>query len=83
MQNYTHNANGDVPLSIECVIFLISFEIRVHTCSFEKKDKTSNIILAGIACSKSKIEFLEQSMKYVQSQEERPQNNIIDVVLEP
>ena len=38
------------------------------------------IILARITCSKSTIQVLEQGMKYVQSQEERQQNNI---VLEP
>ena len=30
------------------------------------------MIPAGITCSKSTIEVLEQGMKYVQSQEERP-----------
>ena len=36
----------------------------------------------AITCSKTVIEVLEQGMKYVRSQEERPQSNIIDVVLE-
>ena len=31
-----------------------------------------SMISAGITCSKSAIEVLEQGMKYVQSQEERP-----------
>ena len=29
------------------------------------------------------MEVLEQGMQYVQSQEERSQNNIINVILEP
>ena len=41
------------------------------------------MIPTGITCLKSTIEILEQGMKYIQRQEERPQNNIIDVVLEP
>ena len=36
-----------------------------------------------MTCSKSTIAVLEQGVKYVQSQKERPQSNIIDVVLEP
>ena len=39
MQNYTDNANEDVPLAVQNVIFLISFEINVCTCSFGKKNK--------------------------------------------
>ena len=41
------------------------------------------IIPAGIIRSNSTIKVLQQGMKYVQSQEGRPQNNITDVVLEP
>ena len=40
MQNYTDNANGDVPLIVEMYVFLISFEIKVPICSFRKKKKT-------------------------------------------
>ena len=38
---------------------------------FWKEKQNFYIIPAGITCSKSTIELLEQSMKYVQSQEER------------
>ena len=44
---------------------------------FWKEKQNFYIIPAGIICSKSKIEVLEQSMKYVQSHKERSQNNII------
>ena len=64
-------------------MFLIYFEVKVRTCCCGKKKHNFCIIPAGVTCSKSTIEVLEQSMKYVQNQEERPQNNIIDVVLEP
>ena len=37
MQKYTDNANGDAPLTVENVIFLISFDIKVRTCYFGKK----------------------------------------------
>ena len=48
------------------MISLISIEIKVRTCSFGKKNKTSSyMISAGITCSKSTIEVLEQGMKYV------------------
>ena len=40
MQKCTHNPNGDVPSAGENVIFLISFEIKVRTCSFGKKKKS-------------------------------------------
>ena len=40
MQNYTDNTNGDVPLTVENMIFLISFEIKVCTCSFGKENKS-------------------------------------------
>ena len=80
MQNYTENAKGTSFNSRECVIFQIPFEIKVCTCYFEKKNFC--IIPAGIACSKSTIELVEQGMKYVQSEEERPQNNITEVTLE-
>ena len=40
------------------------------------------IIPASITCLLSTIEILELSLKYVQSQQERQQNDIIDVVLE-
>ena len=50
---------------------------------FWKEKENFYIIPAGTTCSKSKIEVLEQIMKYVQSEEERAENNIIDVVLEP
>ena len=36
-----------------------------------------------MTCSISAIAVVEQGVKYVRSQEERSQNNIIDVVLEP
>ena len=39
MQNCTDNANRDVPLVVENVLFLIYFEIKMRTCSFEKKWK--------------------------------------------
>ena len=45
--------------------------------------KVKLLFSAGIICSNSTIEVLKQGMKYVQSQEERPQNNIIDMILEP
>ena len=63
-------------------MFSISFEINGRTCSFKKKKENFSVIVAGITCSKSTIEKLEQGMKYVQSQEEKQQNNIIDVILE-
>ena len=50
---------------------------------FWKEKQNFYIIPAGTTCSKSKIEVLEQIMKYVQSEEEKAENNIIDVVLEP
>ena len=50
---------------------------------FWKEKRNFSIISTGITGSNSTIEVLEQGMKYVQSQEERPQNNIIDVILEP
>ena len=37
MQNYTDNAYGDVP-SRKDLISLISFEMKVRTCSFGKKE---------------------------------------------
>ena len=49
---------------------------------FWKEKQNFYIVPADITCSKSTIEVLEQGIKYVQSQEERPQSNIIDVVLE-
>ena len=33
--------------------------------------------------SRSTIEVLEEGMKHVQSQEERPQNKIIDAIVDP
>ena len=54
----------------------------MHIIFWEEKQNIC-IIPAGIICSKSTIKVLQQGMKYVQSQEERPQNNITDVVLEP
>ena len=46
MQKYTNNANGDAPLTVENVIFLISFDIKVRTCYFgEKKTKLINRFL--------------------------------------
>ena len=60
-------------------MFQIPFEIKVRTCYFEKKNFC--IIPADIACSKSTIELLEQGMKYVQSEEERPQSIIPEVTL--
>ena len=56
------------------MIFLISFEIKERTILYNP---------AGILCWKSSIKVPKQTMEYVQSQEERPQNNIIDAVLEP
>ena len=50
---------------------------------FWKEKRNFCVIPAGITFSKSTIEVLEQGMKYVQSLEERLQNNIIDVILEP
>ena len=41
MQNCTDNANGDMPLIVENVWYLISFEIKVGTCSFEKQKTKS------------------------------------------
>ena len=70
--------------SRERVIFLISFEIKVRTCSCEKKEKQNfYIIPTDITCSNSTIKVIEQGMKYVQSKKERPQNNIIELVLDP
>ena len=40
MQNYTDNADGDVPLTVKNAILVISSEVKVCTCSFEKKNKT-------------------------------------------
>ena len=48
---------------------------------FWKEKQNFYIIPAGITSSKSTIEALEQGMKYIQSQEERPLGNIIDVIL--
>ena len=43
MQKYTNNANGDAPLTVENVIFLISFDIKVRTCYFGKKKQSWSI----------------------------------------
>ena len=56
---------------------LISFPFQGAHMFFWKEKQNFYIIPAGITCSKSKIEVLEQSMKYVQSHKERSQNNII------
>ena len=64
-----------------CDIFNFLSDPGAHMF-FWKEKQNFYIIPAGITCSKSTIEVLEQGMKHVQSQEERPQNNIIDVVLE-
>ena len=40
MQNYTGNANGDVPLTAKMRDNFSFFEFKVGTCSFEKKNKT-------------------------------------------
>ena len=56
--------------SRECVIFLISFEIKVRTCYFMffwKEKQSFYIIPAAITCSKLTIKVPEQGMKYVQS----------------
>ena len=50
---------------------------------FWKEKQNFYLNPVGITCSKSTIEVLEEGMKYIQSQEERPQNNITDIVLEP
>ena len=50
---------------------------------FWKEKQNFSIIQAVISRSESTIEVLEQITKYVQSQEDRPQNNSIAVVLEP
>ena len=39
--NHTDNANGDVPLTAESAISLISSEIKLRTYFFGKKIKTS------------------------------------------
>ena len=38
MQNYTENADRDVPLTVENVWYFNFFEVKVHTCSFFIKD---------------------------------------------
>ena len=55
---------------MECMIILISFEIKV-LMFFWKEKRNFYIIPAGITCSKWTIEVEEQGMKYVQSQKER------------
>ena len=50
---------------------------------FWKEKQNFCIIPAGITCSKSTTEVLEQGIKYVQSQQERPHSNIIDIIPEP
>ena len=46
VQKYNDNANGDVPLTVVNVIFLISFGIKLRTCYFgEKKTKLINCFL--------------------------------------
>ena len=54
----------------------------MHMFFWKEKQKFC-IIPPGITGSTATIEVLEQGMKYVQSQEERPQKNIIEIVLQP
>ena len=75
MQKYSGNANGDVR-----DIFNFLWDQGVYMF-FWKERQNFCIIPAGVTCSKSTIEVLERGMKYVQSQEERPQNTITDIVL--
>ena len=71
---------GDVFLIIENAQYFQSPLISFNFLSFSR---CAHVLLerktipAGITCTKSKIEVLEQSMKYVQSHKERSQNNII------
>ena len=81
MQNYTENANEDVRLTVENAWYF-KFPLRLKYAHVILK-KNFCIIPADIACSKSTIELLEQGMKYVQSEEERPQSNITEVTREP
>ena len=64
-----------------CDIFNFLWDQGMHMF-FWKEKQNFYIVPADITCSKSTIEVLEQGITYVQSQEERPQSNIIDVVLE-
>ena len=65
-----------------CDIFHFVLDQGAHMFVWKQKQNFF-IIPHGITCSKSTIEILEQGIKYVQSQEEIPQSNMIDVVLEP
>ena len=51
----------------KCAIILISSEIKVRTSFFLKEKRNFCKIPAAITCSKSTIEVLEQSAKYVHS----------------
>ena len=42
MQNYTNNANGDMPLAIEMYDIFSFFEFKVRTCPSGKKIKATD-----------------------------------------
>ena len=64
-----------------CDIFNFPQDQGAHMFFWKKKNWY--IIPADSSCSKSTIEVLGQGIKYVQTQQDRPQNSIIDVVLKP
>ena len=83
MKNNTDNANEDMNLTVKNAwYFNFLWDQGMHMFFWKEKQKFC-IIPPGITGSTATIEVLEQGMKYVQSQEERPQNNIIDIVLQP
>ena len=65
MQNYTDNANGDVPLIVENAwYFNFIWDQGAHMFLWEQ-EQNFYVIPAGITCSNSTIEVLEQGIKYV------------------
>ena len=65
-----------------CDIYNLLWDQGVHI--FFWKEKQNFYIIHGyITCSKSTIEILEQGLKYVQSYQERQQNDITAVILKP
>ena len=64
-----------------CDIFNFPWDKGTHMFIWKEKQNFC-ITQAGLACLKSSLEVLGQGVKYVQSYQERPQNNAIDVILE-
>ena len=52
----------------------------MRTCSF-KKNENFCLIPAGITCSKWTIKVIKRGVPYVQSQQERPQNEVLKMLM--